>query len=138
MVYDKIWSAEYVRKNSGGFRYEGYSVPLRKECRKTKTDSYLGFVEELYRGILFGIEGGCSYDFVILHNCDDFKLMDSLYEDLQERINGEGLDCLVFSSPKSKEEVGSKGNYLVDVGWFVENGWLGDLEEKVNTQRQIA
>ncbi len=130
-----MWSAEYVRQHPGGFYYEGCSVPLKEDCRKKKTDSYSGFVESLYREIVSGVERGCDYDFIILHNCGDFGMLISLRNDLQRKIDGIDLDCLVFSSPKGKTEVRSKRNYLVDVGWFVENGWLGNLEEKVSTQR---
>ena len=138
MAYDKMWSAEYVKQHPGGFHYEGYSTPLIDDCRKKKTDSYSGFIESIYREIVSGVERGCDYDFIILHNLDDFEMLSSLRNDLQDEIDKIDLDCLVFSSPKGKGEVEGNGNYLVDVGWFVENGWLGDLDERVNTRRQIV
>jgi len=148
MVYDKIWSAAYIKNNPGEFKpkhftewddYESDSDLAIKELSKNKTDSLSSFVDNIYGRLVLGMEKGRDHGNVILHNYADAGVMGFLHTSLQSKINDGGLDCLVFTAPNNHRDIEDlEENYLVDVGRFVDNGWLGDLEERTSISRRTA
>ncbi|MEM3112892.1 MAG: hypothetical protein QXI33_00515 [Candidatus Pacearchaeota archaeon] len=71
------------------------------------------------------------FDGIILYGLDDFYTLNYIREKVSGFLNEQNLDYLVIASPSLPEDFPTlhhKSNnnkyQLVDVGWFVKQGWL--------------
>jgi len=144
MVYDKRWSKKFIEDHGNDFSFEPFHYPLKLGYKGTKTNSYLGFINNICVEVIGGVEREYRYEGIVLHNSSPL-LLEVLSMELVKKLRESSLDLPVFNFEIPPERFkpynfrGDKeGYHFIDIDYFVERGWLGDLEERLNILRQSA
>src|SRR3989344_8772408 len=108
------------------------------DYKYAKTNSYLGFINNICEEMIGGVERGYHYEGVVLHNSSSF-LLEDLSRAVAKKLKESFLDLPIFNFEIPPERFkpynlrgNNKGYHFIDIDYFVERGWLGDLEERLN------
>lgn len=76
-----------------------------------------------------------EYKEIVFYNCPDLNLLSEVEENVSRQLRGHSFDISVFSLPdvtdirKTLFDPGNGNYYGIDIGWFIEQGWLDDQED---------